>query len=68
LGVVLISDIGNVYRAIDDLSPGGIKGSVGLGLHYSTPLGPLRLDYGRKFAPERAEASGRFHLSIGQAF
>jgi outer membrane protein insertion porin family len=68
LGVVLFSDIGNVFRAIDNFTPGEIKGSVGLGLRYNTPIGPLRLDYGHKLAPERHEASGRFHFSIGQAF
>jgi outer membrane protein insertion porin family len=67
-GVVLFSDIGHVSRAIDELAPGDIKGSIGLGLRYSTPIGPIRLDYGRKLAPERHEASGRFHFSIGQAF
>jgi len=65
---VLFSDIGNVFRAIDNFTPGEIKGSVGLGLRYNTPIGPLRLDYGRKLAPERHEASGHFHFSIGQAF
>lgn len=68
LGIVIFSDIGNVYRAIDELSPEGVKSSVGLGLRYRTPIGPIRFDYGRKLAPERHEASGRFHFSIGQAF
>jgi outer membrane protein insertion porin family len=68
LGVVLFTDLGNVFRAIDDLTPGQIKGSVGLGLRYRTPIGPIRLDYGHKLEPERGEASGRFHFSIGQAF
>jgi outer membrane protein insertion porin family len=67
-GLVVFSDIGNVYRAIDALSPGGVKGSLGLGLRYRTPIGPIRLDYGRKLAPERNETSGRFHFSVGQAF
>jgi outer membrane protein insertion porin family len=67
-GVVLFSDIGNVFRAINDFRPGQIKGSVGLGLRYNTPIGPIRLDYGRKLEPQGNEASGRFHFSIGQAF
>jgi outer membrane protein insertion porin family len=68
LGVVLFSDLGNVFRAIDDFRPGQIKGSVGLGLRYNTPIGPIRLDYGRKLEPQGNEASGRFYFSIGQAF
>jgi outer membrane protein insertion porin family len=41
---------------------------VGLGLCYRTPVGPIRLDYGRKLDPQGHEATGRFHFSIGQAF
>ncbi len=67
-GVVLFTDVGNVFRAIDDFRPGQIKGSVGLGLRYRTPIGPIRLDYGHKLDPQGNEASGRFHFSIGQAF
>jgi outer membrane protein insertion porin family len=67
-GVVLFSDVGNVFRAVNDLQPGQIKGSVGLGVRYNTLIGPIRLDYGHKLAPQGNEASGRFHFSIGQAF
>jgi outer membrane protein insertion porin family len=67
-GVVLFSDVGNVFRAIDDFRPGQIKGDVGLGLRYHTPIGPIRLDYGRKLEPQGNEATGRFYFSIGQAF
>ena len=37
-------------------------GSVGMGLALTTPLGPLRLDYGR------GSQGGRFHFSVGGAF
>jgi outer membrane protein insertion porin family len=39
LGIVLFSDVGNVFGAIDDFRPGQIKGSVGLGVRYHTPMG-----------------------------
>jgi outer membrane protein assembly complex protein YaeT len=68
LGVVLFTDVGNVFRAIDNFTPGQIKGSLGLGLRYNTPIGPIRLDYGRKVSPEEHEASGRFHFSVGHPF
>jgi outer membrane protein insertion porin family len=67
-GVVLFSDVGNVFRAANDFRPGQIKASVGLGVRYHTPIGPIRLDYGHKLDPQENEASGRFHFSIGQAF
>jgi outer membrane protein insertion porin family len=68
LGVVLFSDVGNVFRAMNDFRPGEIKASVGLGVRYNTPIGPIRLDYGRKLDPQGHEASGRFHFSVGHAF
>ncbi len=39
-----------------------INGSVGLGVALNTPLGPLRLDYGR------GKQGGRFHFNIGGGF
>jgi outer membrane translocation and assembly module TamA len=49
--VVLFSDVGNVFGAIDDFRPGQIKGFVGVGLRYSTPTGAIRLDYGCQLDP-----------------
>lgn len=39
-----------------------IHGSVGVGLSLNTPLGPLRLDYGR------GDKGGRVHFSVGGTF
>ena len=41
---------------------GNIYGSAGLGVALNTPLGPLRLDYGR------GSQGGRFHFNIGGGF
>ena len=41
---------------------GSIYGSGGLGIALNTPLGPLRLDYGR------GSQGGRFHFNIGGGF
>ncbi len=48
----------------DGWTPDGdaIKGSVGVGLSLNTPLGPLRLDYGR------GEDGGRVHFTVGGSF
>lgn len=47
-----------------DLMPksNDIHGSVGVGLSLNTPLGPLRLDYGR------GDKGGRVHFSVGGTF
>lgn len=41
---------------------GDLHGSVGVGLSFNTPLGPLRLDYGR------GDKGGRVHFSVGGSF
>jgi outer membrane protein assembly complex protein YaeT len=61
-------DIGNVYPEIGDLSLTDLRESVGLGVRYLTPIGPIRLDYGHKLDRRPGEAAGRFHLTIGYAF
>lgn len=53
-------DAGSVKSLGYDL--GDVKASVGLGLRLTTPLGPLRLDYGV------GEDGGKFHFSIGSTF
>jgi len=68
LGGVTFVDAGQV-----DLEPWGWKPrdltySVGAGLRYQTPLGPVRLDIAHPLnAPEDAGTTW-FHFSIGQAF
>ena len=39
-----------------------IHGSIGVGLSLNTPIGPLRLDYGR------GDKGGRVHFSVGGTF
>lgn len=49
-------------QASDSISLGDFKASVGVGLRISTPIGPLRLDYGF------GEEGGRFHFAVGGSF
>jgi outer membrane protein insertion porin family len=48
--------------------PDGFRTSVGLGLRYLTPIGPIGLVYGFKLNREPGESPGRFHISIGYTF
>jgi len=66
--VAAFFDIGNVYREVQDISLPELRKSVGLGVRYLTPIGPIRLDYGHKIHHLPGESSGRFHLTIGYAF
>ena len=42
--------------------PKNMKGALGFGVALNTPMGPLRLDYGR------GSQGGRFHFSVGGMF
>ena len=46
----------------DGFTPDDVHGSVGVGLSLNTPLGPLRLDYGR------GSDGGRVHFTVGGSF
>lgn len=56
----LFTDWGGAWN--DGVTPKDIKGSVGVGLALNTPLGPLRLDYGR------GRDGGRVHFTVGGSF
>lgn len=61
-------DIGSVQDTLLDEGSNRFRSSVGLGLRYLTPIGPIGLVYGHKLDPEDGESSGRFHFSIGYSF
>jgi outer membrane protein insertion porin family len=70
-------DLGNVFRRVGDINFGGMTNSVGLGLRFNTPIGPVGVDYGYLLDPPSfITASGAtlrpprnaFHIKIGQSF
>ncbi|MBO0725557.1 MAG: translocation/assembly module TamB domain-containing protein, partial [Blastocatellia bacterium] len=70
-------DLGNVFRRVSDISLSGMTNSVGLGLRFNTPIGPVGVDYGYLLDPPFfITASGAtlrqprsaFHIRIGQSF
>ena len=66
---VAFTDIGNVFTTNNPfLHFGDLRYSVGLGLRVTTPVGPLRLDYGRKLNRKGDESPGELHFTIGHAF
>jgi outer membrane protein assembly complex protein YaeT len=42
--------------------------SLGIGLRYDTPLGPLRLEYGHNLNPRSHDPDGTLHFSLGFPF
>ncbi len=66
-GIVTFVDSGNVWTLAENTDT-SMKYTVGAGLRYSTPVGPVRIDYGYKLNREEGESSGEIHFSLGQAF
>jgi outer membrane protein insertion porin family len=66
--LALFYDVGYVSDTYGESVPDKYRSSVGLGLRYITPIGPIGFLYGMKLDPEEGESSGRFHLSVGYTF
>jgi outer membrane protein insertion porin family len=67
-GYTIFVDAGNIWNRVKDVDLSNFKLSSGLGLQFFTPVGPLRLDYGRQLPIKKSPQSGRFHISILYAF
>ena len=61
-------DIGSVRDAQVEEGSDDFRTSVGAGLRYITPIGPMGLLYGHKLDRRDGESAGRWHLSIGYSF
>jgi outer membrane protein assembly factor BamA len=65
---VIFIDAGNVWQSPSHVRFGDIRWGAGLGLHYLTPAGPLRAEYGWKLDREEGEPGGKFFVSFGVPF
>lgn len=69
LGGVVFYDGGNVYSAIN--LPNFINNytnTIGVGLRYATPIGPIRFDIGRNLNPVLGINPLQYYITVGQAF
>lgn len=69
LGIVAFYDGGNVFPLIGFHDFTSLySNNVGIGLRYSTPVGPIRFDVGHNLNPVPGISSTQYFFSIGQAF
>ncbi len=68
VGFVVFVDGGNVWRDARNVDFQDMKFSVGPGIRYNTPVGPLRLDLGYKLRRETGESAAQLHFTLGHAF
>jgi outer membrane protein assembly factor BamA len=69
LGGVIFYDGGNVDSAISFSNfTGNYTNTVGIGLRYSTPVGPVRIDLGHNLNPVPGINPTQYYITLGQAF
>jgi outer membrane protein insertion porin family len=69
LGGVIFYDGGNVYSAINlNNFVNNYTNTIGVGLRYSTPIGPVRFDIGKNLNAIPGIGSVQYFITLGQAF
>ncbi len=68
LSGVVFFDAGNAWNVAETPWLTTIKAGGGAGLRWISPMGPIRVEYGWKIAPEKGEEPGAFAFSMGQLF
>jgi len=66
LSGVVFYDQGNAFDKRIDFT--NLKRSYGTGIRWVTPMGPLRIEYGKVISPEDDEPSSRWDFTIGTFF
>ncbi len=71
VGGAFFYDTGNVFSQISDIHLGSFSHTIGTGLRYQTPIGPVRLDFGLNLKPNvNGQNEKRFHIffTLGNPF
>ena len=68
LRIFAFADIGNVWREDETVTGGSLRSSAGLGLSWISPVGPLKLSWGKPLSVQRNDRIQRFQFQIGTAF
>lgn len=72
VGAAFFVDGGNVFDRLAEMDLGELRGSLGFGLRYRSPIGAIRFDVGfkldRRVIGTELEPRRGFHFSLGQAF
>ena len=71
ISAVAFFDAGNAFRGPfgeNPLSPLGLRTSVGVGVRWRSPIGPLRFELGFPLQPREGERTSVFDFGIGSFF
>ena len=65
---LLFFDTGDLYDTGETIRLGSLRKSAGFGFRWNSPMGPIRIEYGKVIHPKEGESSGGFEFSMGSAF
>ena len=68
LRIFAFADTGNVWREDEQVTASSLRASAGLGLSWISPVGPLKLSWGKPIRVQRNDRIQRFQFQIGTAF
>jgi outer membrane protein insertion porin family len=68
LRIFAFADAGNVWREGERIDADSLRASVGLGLSWISPVGPLKLSWGTPVRSKPTDRIQRFQFQIGTAF
>ena len=68
-----VQGAGNIFPKASDLNLMDLRPAAGFGVHYKSPVGPIRVELGfnlarRELVPGTLERRTVLHISLGQAF
>lgn len=68
LRIFAFTDVGNVWRDGEPIRGDDLRSSAGLGLSWISPVGPLKMSWGRPLNSKPTDRIQRFQFQIGTAF
>ena len=68
LRIFAFTDVGNVWREGEPIRGDDLRSSVGLGLSWISPVGPLKMSWGKPLNSKPMDRIQNFQFQIGTAF
>ena len=68
LRIFAFTDVGNVWREGEPVRGEELRSSAGLGLSWISPVGPLKMSWGKPLRSQPTDRIQRFQFQIGTAF
>ena len=64
----VFADIGNVFGAFEEMKFGDLRSSVGIGVSWFSPVGPLKFSLAKPLKQKPEDKVERFQFLLGRVF